>query len=170
MDRIKGKAWVFGDDINTDLIYPNKYKQVALADPYKMAEYAMVGADPDFPKKIAKGDLIVAHRNFGCGSSREQAPTSIKYAGIGAVIAKSYGRIFYRNSINIGLPPLICSDADKIETGDVICVNFFDGNIYNDTKKEKYLFTPFPEFLNRILQTGGLIAYGKEQLKNLEEE
>ena len=144
MDQIRGKAWVFGDDVNTDLIYSNKYKHVALADPFKMAEYTMVGADPDFPKKIAKGDVIVARKNFGCNSSREQAPTSIKYAGISAVIAKSYGRIYYRNSINIGLPPLICADADKVREGDVISVNFAEGQIINETRKETYAFTPFP--------------------------
>ena len=168
MDQIRGKAWTFGEDINTDLIYPNKYKHVALADPYKMAEYAMVGADPDFPKKIAKGDLIVGLKNFGCGSSREQAPTSIKYAGISATIAKSYGRIYYRNSINIGLPPLICQESDKIKAGDTISVNFAEGKIINETRKESYAFTPFPKFLNRILEAGGLIAYGKEQLKKME--
>lgn len=168
MDQIRGKAWIFGDDINTDLIFPNKYKHVALADPYKMAEYAMVGADPDFPKKIAKGDLIVGLKNFGCGSSREQAPTSIKYAGVSATIAKSYGRIYYRNSINIGLPPLICPESDKIKAGDILSVNFAGGKIINETRNELYVFTPFPEFLNRILQAGGLIAYGKEQLKKME--
>jgi 3-isopropylmalate/(R)-2-methylmalate dehydratase small subunit len=165
MDQIRGKAWVFGDDVNTDLIYPNKYKHVALADPYKMAEFAMVGADPDFPKKITKGDIIVGLKNFGCGSSREQAPTSIKYAGITVTIAKSYGRIYYRNSINIGLPPLTCQECDKIKAGDLISINFAEEKIINETRKETYAFTPFPEFLNRILQAGGLIAYGKERLK-----
>jgi 3-isopropylmalate/(R)-2-methylmalate dehydratase small subunit len=170
MNPVRGKAWTFGDDISTDLIFPNKYKQAAQTDPQKMAEFAMVGADPDFPKKISIGDLIAARKNFGCGSSREQAPTAIKYAGISAVIAKSYGRIFYRNAINIGLPPLICADADKIGAEDVIAVNFAEGTIYNETRKETYTFTPFPEFLNRILQAGGLIPYGKEQLKTMEEQ
>jgi 3-isopropylmalate/(R)-2-methylmalate dehydratase small subunit len=165
MQQARGKAWVFGDDISTDLIFPNKYKQTAQTDPVKMAEFAMVGADPDFPKKIAIGDIIVARRNFGCGSSREQAPTAIKYAGISAVVAKSYGRIFYRNAINIGLPPLICADAGRIEREDTIAVDFAKGTIFNETKKETYRFTPFPEFLNRILEAGGLIAYGQEQLK-----
>jgi 3-isopropylmalate dehydratase small subunit len=168
MDTLQGKAWVFGDDISTDLIFPNKYKQVAQTDPQKMAEFAMAGADPDFSKKIAAGDFIVARKNFGCGSSREQAPTAIKYAGVGAVVAKSYGRIFYRNAINIGLPPVICSDCHRIAGGDVISVDFAKGTISNETKKETYIFTPFPEFLLRILQAGGLIAYGKEQLKKRE--
>ncbi len=165
MNIIRGKAWVFGDDINTDLIYPNKYKHVALADPYKMAEYAMIGADPDFPKKIAKGDIIVGLKNFGCGSSREQAPTSIKFAGISATIAKSYGRIYYRNSINVGLPPLTCPESDKIQAGDVLALNFAEGKIVNETRKEEYVFTPFPEFLIQILDAGGLIPFGKERLK-----
>ncbi len=162
---IQGKVWVFGDDINTDLIFPNKYKHVVLDDVPKAGQYAMIGSDPDFPKKISQGDIIVAGRNFGCGSSREYAPISIKYAGISAVIAKSFGRIFFRNAINIGLLPLICADSDKIHAGDVISVNLEGGKIFDQTTNESFQFTPIPEFLSRILEAGGLIEFAKTQLK-----
>lgn len=162
---IKGKVWTFGDDINTDLIFPNKYKHYVVDDIPKSALYAMVGVDPEFPTKISKGDIVAAGKNFGCGSSREYAPLSLKYAGISAVIAKSFGRIFFRNSVNIGLIPLICEEADKIKTGDQVSIHFADGEIVNETTGDKYKFKPLPDFLFKILECGGLIEFGKIQLK-----
>ncbi len=162
--KIGGKVWRFGDDINTDLIFPNKYKHVVLDDAPKAAQFAMVGADPDFPKKISKGDIIVAGKNFGCGSSREYAPLSLKYAGVGAVIAQSFARIFFRNAINIGLPPLICAAADKILQGDFIQVDLEKGAMMSQQTQEIYRFTPIPAFLYRILDSGGLIELAKVQL------
>jgi 3-isopropylmalate/(R)-2-methylmalate dehydratase small subunit len=140
-----------------------------LDDVPKAGEFAMVGVDPDFPKKISKGDIIVAGKNFGCGSSREYAPISIKYAGISAVIAKSFARIFFRNAINIGLLPLICGDADQIHAGDIISVNLEEGKIVDQTSKRSYPFTPIPEFLSGILQSGGLIEFGKAKLRENKE-
>jgi len=166
--KIQGNVWVFGDDINTDLIFPNKYKHVVLDDVPKAAQFAMVGADPDFPKKISKGDILVAGKNFGCGSSREYAPIALKYAGISAIIAKSFARIFFRNAINIGLPPLICADSDRIQQGDLIRVDLEKGEIVNPKTKETYRFSPIPPFLFRILESGGLIEVGKARLKQEE--
>lgn len=163
--NIQGRVWVFGDDVNTDLIFPNKYKHVVLDDVPKAGQFAMIGADPDFPKKIAKGDIIVAGKNFGCGSSREYAPIAIKYAGISAVIAKSFGRIFFRNAINIGLPPLICPDSEGIHEGDLISVDIEAGKIFDTTSIQTFQFTPIPDFLYRILESGGLIEFAKAQLR-----
>ena len=163
--NIRGKVWRFGDDINTDLIFPNKYKHVVLDDAPKAAQFAMVGADPDFPRKISKGDIIVAGKNFGCGSSREYAPLSLKYAGVGAVIAPSFARIFFRNAINIGLPPLICAAADKILQGDFIQVDLEKGAIISQQTQELYRFAPIPAFLYRILDSGGLIELARTQLE-----
>ncbi len=163
--NILGKAWAFGDNVNTDLIFPNKYKHVVLDDLSKAGQFAMLGAVPDFPTKISKGDVIIAGKNFGCGSSREYAPISIQYAGISAVIAKSFGRIFFRNSINIGLPPLICGDSEKIRQGDIVSVCLEEGKIFNKTSKEVYQFELLPDFLYEILVAGGLIAFAKMQIE-----
>jgi 3-isopropylmalate/(R)-2-methylmalate dehydratase small subunit len=163
--NIQGKVWVFGEDVNTDLIFPNKYKHVVGDDVPKSALYAMVGVDPEFPKKISNGDIIVAGKNFGCGSSREYAPLALKYAGISAVIAPSFGRIFFRNSINIGLLPLVCPESEKIHAGDIISVNLEEQKIVDQTSKQSFQFEPIPEFLHGILEAGGLIAFAKAQLR-----
>src|SRR5215211_1746298 len=121
--NLKGRAWVFGDNINTDIIIPFRFKS-RTNDPYEMAKYAMYGLDPDFHKKISPGDIIIAGRNFGGGSSREQAPVALKYAGIAAVIAESFARIFYRNAFTIGLPALeIPGIKDKVIQGDPVLIN-----------------------------------------------
>src|SRR6266545_5985125 len=134
---LKGKAWVFGDDINTDIIIPFRFKS-RTNDPYEMAKYAMYGIDPDFHKKIAKGDLIVGGKNFGGGSSREQAPVALKYAGISAVIAESFARIFYRNSFAIGLPALEVPGITKeVKQFDEISVNLQDWSV---TTKDGKIF------------------------------
>jgi 3-isopropylmalate/(R)-2-methylmalate dehydratase small subunit len=156
--KLKGKAWKFGDDINTDDIIPAIYLNTT--DPKEMATHCMEGIDPDFVKKISTGDIIVANKNFGCGSSREHAPIAIKASGISCVIAKSYARIFYRNSINIGFPILECEEAaKKIREGDQVEVDLATGVIKNLTTGETYKAQPFPEFMQQIMMAGGLMNY-----------
>ena len=156
--KIKGKAWKFGDDVNTDEIIPARYLNTS--DPDELASHCMEDIDPDFVKKMSPGDIIVADKNFGCGSSREHAPIAIKVAGISCVIARSFARIFYRNSINIGLPILECEEAaSKIAEGDEIEVDLASGTITNVTKNETYKARPFPEFMQEIIGAGGLMNY-----------
>ena len=158
----KGKAWVFGDDINTDIIIPFRFKS-RTNDPYEMAKYAMYGVDPDFHKKIAKGDLVVAGRNFGGGSSREQAPVALKYAGIVAVIAESFARIFYRNAFTIGLPALeIPKIKDKVVQGDELKVDIGNFGVENLRTREYFPAKPVPEFMRKMLLEGGLVEYYKK--------
>ena len=156
---LKGKSWKYGDDINTDLIIPARYLNTS--DPDALAKHCMEDEDPDFVKKINKGDFIVAGKNFGCGSSREHAPISIKYAGISAVIAKSFARIFYRNAFNMGLLILECNEADQIKTGDELEVDTKKGEIKNLTKNEIYKILPVPAFMEELVNSGGLIEYMK---------
>ena len=156
--KLKGKVWRFGDDIDTDAIIPAIYLNTT--DPKEMASHCMEVIDPDFPEKVSPGDIIVADKNFGCGSSREHAPIAIKAAGISCVIAKSFARIFYRNSINIGLPILECAEAaSKVEEGNEIEVDLESGVITNLTKNETYKAQPFPEFMQQIIAAGGLMNY-----------
>jgi 3-isopropylmalate/(R)-2-methylmalate dehydratase small subunit len=157
---LKGKAHKFGDNINTDYIISGKYKFKTL-DMEELSKHLMEDIYPNFYKKINKGDFIVAGRNFGCGSSREQAPLVIKYAGIPAVIAKSFARIFYRNGINNGLI-LIEADTDKIEDGDEIEINLEKGLIKNLTKNIEIYGTKIPEFLIEIIKEDGVINYLKK--------
>lgn len=158
----KGKAWVFGDDINTDIIIPFRFKS-RTNDPYEMAKYAMYGIDPDFHKKIAKGDFIVAGKNFGGGSSREQAPVALKYAGIAAVIAESFARIFYRNSFTIGLPALeIPNIKDRIVQGDELKVDIVNFEVENLRTNEHFPAKPVPDFMRKVLLEGGLVEYYKK--------
>lgn len=160
---IKGRAWVFGDHINTDLIIPGRYLDDYSAK--NLAAHVMEDADPEFPRKVAKGDILVAGRNFGCGSSREQAPLALKHAGISAVIAESFARIFYRNSINVGLPVIVCHGASsRIVPGEVIEVDLHGGWILLPNG-ERMTFSPLPDFLIRILDEGGLVPYTKRRLQ-----
>jgi 3-isopropylmalate/(R)-2-methylmalate dehydratase small subunit len=161
----KGKAWIFGDDINTDLIIPGKYLE--LVDPEEMAEHAMEGIDPDFPKKIQKGDIMVGGTNFGCGSSREHAPLALKYAGIGAVIAESFARIYYRNSINIGLPALECPGITKaVNEGDLLELDVTGGIVKNTRTGTELSFKPLPDFMVEVLNDGGLVPYLKKNMES----
>ncbi len=161
MQVIKGKVWKFGDDISTDLIIPGKYKFKTI-DFNELARHAMEGADPLFSSKVSKGDIIVAGENFGCGSSREQAPVVIKHAGVSAVVAKSFARIFYRNSFNIGLPVVECPDLDdSIKTGDTVELRLAEGKVLAGTRT--YSFKPIPPFLMTILQDGGLVEHFKNR-------
>ena len=160
----KGKVWMFGDDVNTDLIIPGKYLE--LVDPKEMAEHAMEGIDPDFPKKIKEGDIVVGGTNFGCGSSREHAPLALKYAGIGAVIAESFARIYYRNSINIGLPALECPGiTEAVEEGDTVEVDIIGGTVKNTRTGAELSFTPLPDFMVEVLNDGGLVPYLKKNME-----
>ncbi len=161
--RLRGRAWKFGANIDTDAIIPARHCNTA--DPRELALHCMEDADPDFVRKMRRGDLIVADENFGCGSSREVAPITIKAAGVSAVIAKSFARIFFRNAINIGLPILECPEAvDGIQEGDEIEVEPATGTIRNLTRGETYQAAPFPDFLRQIIDRGGLLAYVQDRL------
>lgn len=155
--RLAGKAHKFGDDVNTDYIISGKYKFKTL-DMAELARHVMEDLDPDFYRRITPGDFIVAGRNFGCGSSREQAPLAIKHAGIAAVIARSFARIFYRNAVNTGLPVIEC-DTGGIEPGDKLEVDLEAGVLYNRTKGAETRITPLPPVMLKILNDGGLAAH-----------
>jgi len=161
----KGKTWKFGANIDTDAIIPARYLNTSI--PEELAKHCMEDADPSFPDKVSKGDIMVAEKNFGCGSSREHAPIALKAAGISCVVAPTFARIFYRNAINIGLPILECEEAVKgIKEGDVVEVNTDTGVIKNVTTGLEFQATPFPEFMQKIMAVGGLMAYVKERTTN----
>ncbi|MCL6447649.1 MAG: 3-isopropylmalate dehydratase small subunit [Armatimonadetes bacterium] len=161
---LQGKAWKFGDDINTDLIIPARYLNTS--DPSELAGHCMEDADPEFPRKVQPGDIIVAGKNFGSGSSREHAPLAIKAAGVSCVIAGSYARIFYRNAFNIGLPIFEAPEAaERIQSGDLLRVDVDKGIITNLSRREEYRATPIPPFMQEIISAGGLIDYVKKQKK-----
>ncbi len=161
---LKGRTWKFGDDIDTDAIIPARYLNTS--EPKELAKHCMEDADPEFPNKVRAGDIIVAGKNFGCGSSREHAPIAIKAAGVSCVIAKSFARIFFRNSINIGLPILESPDAAAaIEEGNEVEVDVVKGEIKNLTTGKTYVAVPFPEFMRQIISAGGLINYVAERVK-----
>ncbi|MDA8442127.1 MAG: 3-isopropylmalate dehydratase small subunit [Peptococcaceae bacterium] len=154
----QGKAWKFGNDVDTDLIIPARYLNTS--EPSALAQHCMEDADPTFPNKVGEGDIIVAGKNFGCGSSREHAPIAIKAAGVACVIAGSFARIFYRNALNIGLPIFESPEAaEKIQEGDLLEVNEASGQITNLTRKETYQAVPFPPFMQELIKAGGLVAY-----------
>jgi 3-isopropylmalate/(R)-2-methylmalate dehydratase small subunit len=160
---LKGKVWKFGDNIDTDAIIPARYLNTS--DPEELAKHLMEDADEDFPTKVKAGDLIIAEANFGCGSSREHAPIAIKAAGVQAVVAKSFARIFYRNSFNIGLPIFESEEASaKIKEGDEIEVDADRGVIKNITSGEEYTAKPIPPFMQELISAGGLIEWTKKRL------
>lgn len=160
----KGKVFRYKDNVDTDVIIPARYLNTSKAD--ELAKYCMEDIDKNFVKEVKQGDIIVADKNFGCGSSREHAPLAIKASGISCVIAKSFARIFYRNSINIGLPILECEEAvNNIDKGDVVEVDFSSGLIKNITKNEEYNAQPFPEFMQNIMKANGLVNYVRENQK-----
>lgn len=159
----KGRVWKYGDNVNTDVIFPGKYTY-SILEPGDMARHALEDLDPDFAQKVKTGDVIVAGWNFGCGSSREQAATCLKYAGVQAVVAKSFARIFFRNAINQGLSVLQSEEAvDSIEDGEEIEIDFTQGKI--KTARGDFAFPPFPESVMGILEAGGLISYTKKKLE-----
>ena len=152
----KGKVFKYGDNVDTDVIIPARYLNIA--DPKELSTHAMEDIDADFVKNMHPGDIVVATRNFGCGSSREHAPLSIKACGVKCVIAKSFARIFYRNSINIGFPIMECAEAaEAIQPGDKVTVDFQSGVITDETQGKTWQAAPFPEFVNGIIQSGGLL-------------
>lgn len=156
-----GKVHKYGDNVDTDVIIPARYLNTANME--ELAQHCMEDIDTDFAKNVQKGDIMVAKANFGCGSSREHAPASIKASGISCVIAKSFARIFYRNAINIGLPIIECDEAaEKIEKGDEVEIDFDTGIITNKTKNETYQGQSFPEFLIKIINSNGLLNSLKE--------
>ncbi len=154
---LKSKVIKYGDDINTDVIYPGRYLEIT--EPEEMAKHAMEDLDENFHEKVKEAKIIVAGKNFGCGSSREQAATCLKYAGIDAIIAISFARIFFRNAINKGIVAIECKDAYKIEEGDEIEIDVEGGEIKNISKREVYYVKPLPPFLLNIIKAGGLIEY-----------
>ncbi|MDQ0287002.1 3-isopropylmalate dehydrogenase/3-isopropylmalate/(R)-2-methylmalate dehydratase small subunit [Desulfofundulus luciae] len=163
MNQLRGKAWKFGDDIDTDAIIPARYLNTS--DPRELAAHCMEDADPSFAGRVQPGDVIVAGKNFGCGSSREHAPIAIKAAGVSCVIAASFARIFYRNAFNIGLPIFESPEAAaKIQEGDEVAVDVESGTITNLTRNEQYRATPVPPFMQEIIAAGGLINYVARRL------
>ena len=161
---LKGKVWKFGDNIDTDAIIPARYLNTS--DPQELAKHVMEDADQEFPSKMKAGDLIIAQQNFGCGSSREHAPIALKAAGIQAIVAKSFARIFYRNAFNIGLPIFESEEAsEKITEGDEIEVDADKGVIKNITKGEEYMAKPIPPFMQELISAGGLIEWTKKRMK-----
>lgn len=154
--KAKGFVHKYGDNVDTDVIIPARHLNTS--NPKELASHCMEDIDADFIKKVKQGDIMVAGFNFGCGSSREHAPIAIKESGIDCVIAKTFGRIFYRNSLNIGLPILECTEAsEKISDGDEISIDFDSGIIENITKNESYQALPFPDFIKDIVDKGGLL-------------
>ena len=159
---LKGKAFVYGANIDTDQIYPGRC--LDLTDPDQVAKHAMEGADPNFVKEVQPGDLIVASTNFGCGSSREHAAVTLKTAGVGAILADSFGRIFYRNVINLGVPLIVCPGISKIvKRGDVLTVDMTTGKVVNETTGASAQAQPLSEYVMNILESGGIKPMIKKQ-------
>ncbi len=161
MSTISGKVWCFGDNIDTDLIIAARYLNTS--DPKELAKHVMEDADPEFVKKVKAGDIIVAGENFGCGSSREHAPIALKAAGVSAVVAKSFARIFYRNAFNTGLPIFELAERDAINEGDTIAISMESGEVNNGAKT--YKFSPIPPFMQELLAAGGLMNYAQKEMK-----
>lgn len=163
MDYIfRGRAEKFGSNINTDMISPPQYLELSVEEASK---YAMSAVDPEFSSRVRPGDIFVAEENLGSGSSRETSPLSLKYLGISALVAKSYARIFYRNSINIGLPVVICPEADKIRMNDNLIVNLTEGTIKNESSGEVYKCSIIPPHIMEVISSGGLFNYIKNKVK-----
>jgi 3-isopropylmalate/(R)-2-methylmalate dehydratase small subunit len=161
--NIDGKVWTFGKDVDTDLIIAARYLNTSV--PEKLALHVMEDADPEFVKKMTPGDIIVAGENFGCGSSREHAPIALKAAGVAAVIAPTFARIFYRNAFNMGLPIFELSESAEISEGDNISVDMNAGTITNKTTLKTYSFIPIPEFMQELIDAGGLMNFATKEIE-----
>ena len=162
MNKITGKVWNFGANIDTDVIIAARY--LNSSDPEHLAKYVMEDADPEFPKKLQRGDVIVAGENFGCGSSREHAPIALKAAGVAAVVAPSFARIFYRNAFNMGLPIFELPESLEIKEGEEISIDLDNGKITNNTTNKTYDFIAIPPFMQEWIAAGGLINYAKAEM------
>jgi len=159
---LQGKVWKFGDNIDTDLIIAARYLNTS--EPSELAKHIMEDADPEFVSKMSEGDILVAGENFGCGSSREHAPIALKSAGISAVIAPTFARIFYRNAFNMGLPIFELPEANEINEGDTVKIDMAKGEVINITQSKRYKFTPIPEFMQELVDAGGLIAFANKEI------
>ena len=159
--RIKGRVWKYGDDVNTDVIFPGKYTY-SISDRKEMAQHALEDLDPGFVEKVQPGDIVVAGKNWGCGSSREQAVICLKEAGVGAIVARSFARIYFRNCINEGLPIVTCDAVDTVETGDEISIDFEAGKVVTPT--QEYRFPPLDASVMEILNAGGLVPHVRKKL------
>jgi len=162
MQTIEGKVWNFGKDIDTDLIIAARYLNTSVAE--ELAKHVMEDADPSFVENMTPGDIIVADDNFGCGSSREHAPIALKAAGVAAVIAPTFARIFYRNAFNMGLPIFELPESTEIKKGDVVTINLDNGTITNKTNGKSYDFTPIPPFMQELINAGGLMNYAANEV------
>ena len=160
-----GRVWKFADDIDTDAVIPGRY--LVINEPRELAEHLFEGVRPEMAGAVKEGDYVVAGENFGCGSSREHAPLALKGAGIKAVVAKSFARIFFRNAINIGLPLFICPDVDKIADGSEIEIDMARGIIEDRSRHEFHQTTPLPDFLQEIVEAGGLVEYTRRQVSEV---
>ena len=161
MSEVSGKAWVFGDEINSDVMAPGIYFKESMD---VMASHCCEAVNPDFAPNVKPGDIVVAGRNFGIGSAREQAALSFVHLKVGAILAKSFARIFYRNALNFGAPALIFPEADEISTGDRVSVDPIAGTVKNDTTGKSYTVSPIPEHLMEMIQLGGLMPYLKKKI------
>jgi 3-isopropylmalate/(R)-2-methylmalate dehydratase small subunit len=161
--NINGKVWKFGKDIDTDLIIAARYLNTSV--PEELAKHVMEDADPEFVNKMSKGDVIVADENFGCGSSREHAPIALKAAGVAAVIAPTFARIFYRNAFNMGLPIFELHESAEINEKDEISIDMDAGTITNKTTNKAYNFNPIPEFMQELIDAGGLMNFAQNEIQ-----
>ena len=161
--NIDGKVWTFGKDIDTDLIIAARYLNTSV--PEELAKHVMEDADPEFVNNMSVGDVIVAGENFGCGSSREHAPIALKAAGVAAIIAPTFARIFYRNAFNMGLPIFELAESAEINEGDEISVDMNAGTITNKTTNKTYNFVPIPEFMQELIDAGGLMNFAANEVK-----
>jgi 3-isopropylmalate/(R)-2-methylmalate dehydratase small subunit len=161
MSTITGSAWVFGDDINTDVMAPGLYFKAPMSE---MARHCMEAIDPEFAARVQPGDIVVAGHNFGIGSAREQAAMALQYLGVGAILASSFGRIFYRNALNFGVPAIIFPAAGEVCAGDRLQVDPVTGEIENLTRQSRYSVTGLPEHLMSMIEAGGLMPYLKRRL------
>jgi 3-isopropylmalate/(R)-2-methylmalate dehydratase small subunit len=159
--KITGRVWRYGDDVNTDVIFPGKYTY-SISDRKEMAQHALEDLDPGFVKNVRPGDIIVAGKNWGCGSSREQAVICLKEVGVGAIVARSFARIYFRNCINEGLPIVTCNAVDSVKTGDEVTIDFGAGLV--STPGGEYTFPPLDPSVMEILNTGGLVPYVRKKL------
>ncbi len=164
--ELSGKVLKFGDSIDTDVMLTGKYLEISTSEAAELGKHAMEAIDPDFPKKVKTSPVLVAGKNFGCGSSREQAPVALKAAGVSAILAESFGRIFFRNVVNIGLPIMVCPNITaKIKEGDTVKVNLSSGEVKNVTTGKTIYGEKLPDFMLDIIESGGLIRHREKELK-----